>query len=75
MNEKMIYTVHEVAKMLKTSPNYIYKLVEEGYIPAIKIGSIKILKQTLERFLIENEGNDLSNLNELKKIIPSKGLK
>ena len=69
MNETLIYTVHEVAKILHSSPNYIYKLIEYGYLPAIKLGSIKVLKSSLEQFLIENEGKDLSNINEIKKLV------
>lgn len=68
MNETLIYTVHEVAKILHSSPNYVYKLIEYGYLPAIKLGSIKILKSSLEKFLIENQGNDLSNLNLIKDL-------
>lgn len=68
MEDNMLYSVHEVAKMLHSSPNYIYKLIEKGYLPAIKLGSIKILKSTLIKFLIDNEGNDLSNINSIKKI-------
>ena len=67
MSERMIYTVKEVAKMLHSSPNYIYLLIEKGYLPAIKLGSMKILKSTVERFLIENEGYDLSDVNNIKK--------
>ena len=68
MNEKIIFTVKEVSEILHYSPNYIYSLIEKGYLPAIKLGSMKILKSTLERFLIENEGNDLSDINNIKKI-------
>lgn len=68
MEEKLIYTVQEVAKLLHSSPNYIYILINNGYLPAIKLGSIKILKSTLEKFLIENEGNDLSNINNIVKL-------
>lgn len=68
MNENLIYTVQEVAKMLHSSPNYIYLLIEKEYLPAIKLGSIKILKSTLENFLKENEGNDLSDINNIKKL-------
>lgn len=71
MEDNMLYSVHEVAKMLHSSPNYIYKLIEKGYLPAIKLGSIKILKSTLIKFLIDNEGNDLSNINSIKKICVS----
>ena len=68
MNERLIYTVQEVAKMLDSSPNYIYTLIEKGYLPALKLNSTKISKSTLEKFLIENEGNDLSELTNIKKL-------
>lgn len=68
MNNSLIYTVKEVATLLHTSPNYIYSLIEKGYLPAVKLGSIKILKSSLENFLIVNEGNDLSNLDNVKKL-------
>ncbi len=68
MEETMVYTVKEVAEMLHTSPNYIYKIIENGYLPALKLGSVKILKSTLLKFLIDNEGNDLSDINCIKKL-------
>ena len=68
MSDVLIYTVQEVAKILHSSPNYIYSLIDKGYLPAIKLGSIKILKSTLEKFLLENEEKDLSNINDIKKI-------
>ena len=54
MNEKIIFTVKEVSEILHSSPNYIYSLIEKGYLPAIKLGSMK--------------GNDLSDINNIKKI-------
>ena len=69
MNESLIYTVQEVASILHSSPNYIYALIGKGYLPAIKLGSLKVLKPTLEKFLILNEGNDLSDLDNIRKII------
>lgn len=63
--ERLIYSVQEEAKMLHSSPNYIYLLINKGYLPAIKLGSIKILKTSLEKFLIEYEGKDLSNINNV----------
>ena len=68
MEETMVYTVKEVAEMLHTSPNSIYKIIENGYLPALKLGSVKILKSTLLKFLIDNEGNDLSDINCIKKL-------
>lgn len=72
MNETMIYTVKEVATILHSSPNYVYTLVKKGYLPAIRLGSIKILKKTLELFLVENQGKDLSNLDNIKSLDISK---
>ncbi len=69
MEERLIYTVQEVASILHSSPNYIYELIKKGYLPAIKLGSLKVLKSTLERFLIQNEGKDLSDLNNIKKVV------
>lgn len=67
-NERLIYTVQEVASLLHSSPNYIYTLIEKGYLPALKLGSIKILKTSLQSFLINNEGQDLSDINNVKKL-------
>ena len=69
MNERLIYTVQEVASILHSSPNYIYDLINKGYLPAIKLGSLKVLKSTLERFLIQNEGKDLSDINNIRKLV------
>ena len=44
MSERLIYTVQEVAKILHSSPNYIYTLIEKGYLPALKLGSTKNIK-------------------------------
>lgn len=69
MEDRLIYTVQEVASILHSSPNYIYELIRKGYLPAIKLGSLKVLKTTLERFLIQNEGKDLSDLNNIRKVV------
>lgn len=73
MNDRLIYTVQEVAAILHSSPNYIYDLINKGYLPAIKLGSIKVIKTSLEKFLIQNEGNDLSDINNIKRLISKEG--
>lgn len=67
-NERLIYTVQETAKILHSSPNYIYELVKKGKLKAVKLKSIRIFKSTLENFLKENEGNDLSDIDSIRKI-------
>lgn len=68
MNETMVYTVKEVAAILHSSPNYVYTLIKKGYLPVVRLGSIKILKKSLELFLIENQGKDLSDLENIKPL-------
>ena len=72
MDERLIYTVQEVASILHSSPNYIYELKRKGYLPAIKLGSLKVHKSTLERFLIQNE---IASENGKRKYINKSGFK
>ena len=69
IEEKMIYTTQEVARILHSSPNYIYELINKGKLKAIKLKSYKICKSALEEFLKENEGNDLSDIDNIRKIV------
>ena len=51
MNNEILYTVTEVAKLLKVNRTFVYELINKGELPAVKIGSLKIRKTTLEKFL------------------------
>lgn len=73
VQERLIYSVQEVAKLLHSSPNYIYALIKKGVLTAIKLGSIKITKTSLEKFLIEYEGKDLSNLDKIDILVKKEG--
>ena len=64
--EEILYTVKETAKLLKTNPNYVYKLIDKGLLQALKLGSYKIRRIELLRFLKANEGKDLTDLNNIK---------
>lgn len=59
--EDVLYTVPEVAKLIKTNPAYVYKLINTGLLPALKLGSLKIRKVALEEFLAKYEGKDLTD--------------
>lgn len=47
----MLYTVSEVAKLLKVNRNFIYTLINSGELKAVKIGSLKIRKVDLEEYV------------------------
>ena len=54
----MLYTVSEVSKMLKVNRNYVYKLIKNGELEAVKIGSIKIKKDVLTKYINDNVINE-----------------
>lgn len=46
-----LYTVKEVAKILKTNTDAVYALINEGQLPCLLLGSKKIRGSDLERFI------------------------
>lgn len=63
-----LYTVKEVAQIIHTNTSYVYELIKHGYLPAMKLGSLKIRAESLESFLAEYEGKDLTNPNDVKDL-------
>lgn len=63
--EEILYTVSEVAKLIKTNPAYVYKLIKLGLLPALKLGSYKIRKAALVVFLERYEGKDLTDPSKI----------
>ena len=51
----MVYTVSEVASMLKVNRNFVYDLIKRGKLKAIRIGSIKIKHEDLEAYVNDQE--------------------
>ncbi len=66
--EEVLYTVKETSKLLKTNPNYIYELIKKGFLPALKLGNLKIRRSAILEFLKKNEGLDLTDLTNIKKL-------
>lgn len=64
----ILYTVKEVAQIIHSNTTYVYELIKKGYLPAMKLGSYKIRASSLEKFLLESEGKDLTNLNDVKEL-------
>lgn len=68
--EDVLYTVAEVAELLKTSLNNVYTLIKADLLPVLKLGGYKVRKLALEEFLAKYEGKDLTdpfNPVEIKK--------
>ena len=60
-----LYTAKEVSKILKVNVHKVYELIRAGMLPALKLGSIKIRKESLKEFLKKYEGMDLTDLDNV----------
>ena len=67
-NPDVLYTVKEVAELLKTNVDYVHKLRKSGLLPFLKIGQYKVSKQSLELFLQKYEGKDLTDPFDVKEL-------
>lgn len=61
----MLYTVKKTAATLGVNVHLVYNLIRKGLLPAMKLGSLKIRKETLEEFVSTYEGKDLSDLDNI----------
>ena len=68
MNNTIVYTVKEVSEILKTNVTYVNKLRKAGLLRFMKIGSYKVRKEELERFLLECEGLDITDPFNVTKL-------
>jgi len=64
----IIYTVKEVAELLKTNVDYVHALRKAGLLPFLKLGQYKVRRQALLDFLCKYEGYDLTNPYYVKEL-------
>lgn len=67
--EPVVYSVREVSILLRTNPAYVYRLINLGLLPALKLSSIRVRKDALDSFLLQYEGHDLSNPDDIKSLV------
>ena len=58
-----VLTVKEVSQILKVNVHKVYELIRVGLLPALKLGNLKVRKASLEKFLSDYDGYDLSDLS------------
>ena len=64
----VLYTVKEVAELLKTNVDYVHKLRKSGILPFLKLGQYKVREEALQDFLKKYEGKDLTNPFDVKEL-------
>ena len=67
-SENILYTVKEVAILLKTNVDYVHKLRKSGLLPFLKLGQYKVRRQALDEFLSRYEGKDLTDPFSIKEL-------
>lgn len=66
--EKLLYSVSEFAKLLGIGETLASAIVNSGLIPYLKLGGRKIRRKSVEKFLDEYDGYDLTNLSNIHPI-------
>lgn len=56
----------EVSEILKTNVTYVHRLRKAGLLPCLKLGTYKVRKETLDAFLENYEGYDLTDPDHIK---------
>lgn len=66
--EDVLYTVPEVAQLLKTDEPTVRRLISKKFLMGLKLGRMKVTKIELIRFLKWANGKDLTDLNNVKEL-------
>lgn len=61
MKDQLLYTVPEVAQILRCNPRRVYDLNKAGLLPLLKLGQLKCRRETLLAFLEKYDGYDVSD--------------
>ena len=67
-SNNVLYTVKDVATLLMTNPSCGYRIIRLGLLPVLKLGQIKVRKESLLNFLQKYEGMDLTNPEDIHPV-------
>ncbi|MBQ1194035.1 MAG: helix-turn-helix domain-containing protein [Lachnospiraceae bacterium] len=67
MAERLL-TAKEVSQVLRTNVNYVYALMKAGKLNYLVIGQKKVRESTLDEFIRNSEGYDVTNPENIVKI-------
>lgn len=62
----LVYTISEVAELLKVNKNYVYTLINKGLLRSTKLGCRKVTRMALLEFLDSNDGLDFDEVLSVK---------
>lgn len=67
-NEIYIYSVNEVAKILRVNKGSVYSLIHNGLLGAIKFGTYKVPRFEVDKFLHQYSRCDLTDLKNIQTL-------
>lgn len=67
-NNDTLYSVKDAARIMHCSNTFVYDLIKKGLLPALKLKSLRIRKESLDEFLEKYNGYDLSDINNVKPL-------
>lgn len=67
--QDLLYTVAEVAALLKCNIDRVHSLRKAGLLRFLKLGSYKCRRKTLEEFLERYDGMDLTDPTDIKEAV------
>ena len=66
-NEDLVYTIKEVAGLLKVNKNYVYALINKGLLQSTKLGCRKVTRG-FDRILRKNDGLNFDEILATKPV-------
>ena len=54
--------------MLGIGKAKVYELINDGYLPALNLGGLKVRNETIDEFLKKYEGYDLTDIKKIVKL-------
>lgn len=65
--QELLYTISEVAEILKINKNFVYRLINEGHLRSIKLGCRKVTRKALLEFLDQYDGLNFDEILACRK--------
>ena len=67
-SEELLYTISEIAEILKVNKNFVYTLINAGHLKSIKLGCRKVTRKSLLEFLEKYDGLDFDEILACKPL-------
>ena len=65
---ELLYTISEIAEILKVNKNFVYTLINVGHLKSIKLGCRKVTRKSLLEFLEKYDGLDFDKILACKPL-------